>query len=171
MSGEKVFPIMQYFCYLAILLYLQMDVKTHILEGTPDQNTHVWFTQSEQTVCLSKAVWCLSMCRMICLCLVLSVVWTWHPTEICSVSPSWFSGLGRWVQPCWTPIRAERLLQFELPGWILLGPRRMARCEILSYYVCEYCVMHVAFLKALLQCYHVGRLSTLLQFSIFSELL
>lgn len=41
LSGEKVLPVIQYFCYLAFLLYLQMDVKTHILEGTPDQNTHM----------------------------------------------------------------------------------------------------------------------------------
>jgi hypothetical protein len=50
MRGEKVFPVIQYLCCLAILLYLQMDVKTHILEGTLDQNTHMWFTQSGQTV-------------------------------------------------------------------------------------------------------------------------
>lgn len=41
LSGEKVLPVIQYFCCLAFPLYLQMDVKTHILEGTPDQNTHV----------------------------------------------------------------------------------------------------------------------------------
>jgi len=41
LSGEKVLPVIQYFCCLAFLLYLQMDVKTHMLEGNPDQNTHV----------------------------------------------------------------------------------------------------------------------------------
>jgi hypothetical protein len=50
LSGQKVLPVIQYLCCLAFLLYLQVDVKTHILEGTPDQNTHMWFTQSEQTV-------------------------------------------------------------------------------------------------------------------------
>jgi len=44
MSGEKVFPVIQQFSCLAILLYLQMDVKTHILEGTPDQNTHMFYS-------------------------------------------------------------------------------------------------------------------------------